>query len=89
MPMAARKPQAEARSRVPDQTCRRPRTPATAAVVAIQVFYLLKLPHNYFGGASFIGNRYLAAFYPAFAFLLVRAPRSSNGIPMASNSPFT
>jgi len=36
---------------------------AAGSVVAI--FYLLWMPENYFGGGTFIGNRYLLAVYPA------------------------
>jgi hypothetical protein len=34
-------------------------------VVASVMFYLLWLPHNYFGGAGFLGNRYFLSIYPA------------------------
>jgi 4-amino-4-deoxy-L-arabinose transferase-like glycosyltransferase len=36
-----------------------------AGAAAIAAFYLLLLPHNYFGGSSAIGNRYFMAAYPA------------------------
>jgi 4-amino-4-deoxy-L-arabinose transferase-like glycosyltransferase len=36
-----------------------------ASVGGIALFYLLLLPHNYFGGGAAIGNRYFLAAYPA------------------------
>ncbi len=35
------------------------------ATAGIALFYLLFLPHNYFGGGAAIGNRYFLAAYPA------------------------
>ncbi len=43
-----------------------------AGPAAIAAFYLLWLPENYFGGATFIGNRY---FLTGYAALLVALPR--------------
>jgi len=40
-----------------------------AAIVAYCVVILLLRPHNYEGGAGFVGNRYFAVIYPAFLFL--------------------
>lgn len=45
-------------------------------VVAIAVFYLLWLPFNYFGGSTFVGNRY---FLTSYAALLVAAPGLPSG----------
>lgn len=42
-----------------------------AGAAAVALFYLVWLPYNYFGGASFLGNRY---FLPAYGALLL-APR--------------
>lgn len=39
------------------------------AIVGYCVVLLLLRPHNYQGGAGFIGNRYFASIYPAFLFL--------------------
>lgn len=40
-----------------------------AAVAVYCLVLLLLRPHNYQGGAGFLGNRYLASIYPAFLFL--------------------
>ena len=53
---------------------RRRRWPLLLALGALQGALLLRLPGNYFGGAAFVGNRYLAAIYPAFAFFLTAVP---------------
>jgi hypothetical protein len=47
-----------------------------AAVAAIAAFYLLWLPENYFGGSTFVGNRY---FLTSYAVLLVAAPGLPSG----------
>jgi hypothetical protein len=39
------------------------------SIVAYCVLMLLIRPHNYQGGAGFLGNRYFASIYPAFLFL--------------------
>jgi hypothetical protein len=43
-----------------------------AGVLGMALFYLLWIPDNFFGGATFVGNRY---FLPAYAALLVALPR--------------
>ncbi len=43
-----------------------------ASAAGAVVFYLVWMPENYFGGATFIGNRY---FLPIYALLLVALPR--------------
>ena len=40
------------------------------------VFYLLWMPENYFGGSTFIGNRYFLMAYPALLAALPRLPRA-------------
>jgi len=40
-----------------------------AAIVGYCLVLLLLRPHNYQGGAGFVGNRYFASIYPAFLFL--------------------
>ncbi len=45
-------------------------------VAAMVCFYLLWLPWNYFGGATFVGNRY---FLTSYAALLVAAPGLPSG----------
>ena len=40
------------------------------AIAAVAGFYLLWMPRNYFGGATFVGNRYFLTAYP----LLMLAP---------------
>jgi hypothetical protein len=47
-----------------------------AGVAAIAVFYLVWLPENYFGGSTFVGNRY---FLTSYAALLVAAPGLPSG----------
>lgn len=46
-----------------------------ASVVGISAFYLLLLPHNYFGGGAAIGNRYFLAAYPALLVAMREPPR--------------
>ncbi|MDH3255816.1 MAG: hypothetical protein OEM62_12535, partial [Acidobacteriota bacterium] len=46
-----------------------------AAVVALAAFYLLWMPRNYFGGATFLGNRYFLTGYV----LLLLAPQRAPG----------
>ncbi len=46
-----------------------------AAVAGIALFYLLFLPHNYFGGGAAIGNRYFLAAYPALLVAQRELPR--------------
>ncbi len=43
-----------------------------AGAAAIALFYVVWLPWNYFGGSTFLGNRY---FLPAYAALLPALPR--------------
>lgn len=45
-----------------------------AAVVALAAFYLVYMPQNYFGGATFLGNRYFLIAYPALVLGLRRLP---------------
>ena len=44
-----------------------------AGLGAIAIFYLVWLPENYFGGSTFVGNRY---FLTSYAALLIAAPVS-------------
>jgi 4-amino-4-deoxy-L-arabinose transferase-like glycosyltransferase len=46
---------------------------ATGAL-ALALFYLLYTPHNYFGGSTFLGNRYFLVAYPALLIALPRLP---------------
>ena len=46
-----------------------------AAAAAVAVFYLIWMPRNYFGGATFIGNRYFLAAYPLLLFAARRPLR--------------
>ncbi len=46
-----------------------------ASVVGISIFYLVLLPHNYFGGGAAIGNRYFLAAYPALLIALRELPK--------------
>ena len=46
-----------------------------ASVVGISAFYLMLLPHNYFGGGAAIGNRYFLAAYPALLIALRELPK--------------
>ena len=39
-----------------------------AGAAALALFYLIWMPRNYFGGATFIGNRYILAAYPLLLF---------------------
>ncbi|MGB6362194.1 MAG: hypothetical protein WBG64_05945 [Thermoanaerobaculia bacterium] len=39
-----------------------------AGAAAVALFYLIWMPRNYFGGATFIGNRYFLAAYPLLLF---------------------
>lgn len=45
-------------------------------VAAIAAFYLIWMPDNYFGGSTFVGNRY---FLTSYAALLVAAPGLPSG----------
>jgi hypothetical protein len=45
-----------------------------AAALAMATFYLLYTPHNYFGGSTFIGNRYFLVAYPALLIGLRELP---------------
>ncbi len=45
-------------------------------VAAIALFYLIWMPWNYFGGSTFVGNRY---FLTSYAALLVAAPGLPSG----------
>ena len=46
-----------------------------AGAAAMALFYLLWMPRNYFGGATFIGNRYILATYPLLLFAARRPLR--------------
>ena len=39
-----------------------------AGAAAVALFYLVWMPRNYFGGATFVGNRYFLAAYPLLLF---------------------
>lgn len=45
-----------------------------AGAAAIVGFYLVWMPHNYFGGSTFLGNRYFLGAYPALLAGLRRLP---------------
>jgi hypothetical protein len=45
-----------------------------AAVAAMGFFYLVWMPDNYFGGSTFVGNRYFLAAYPALLAALSSLP---------------
>lgn len=45
-----------------------------AGVVALTLFYLLYMPNNYFGGSTFLGNRYFLVAYPVLIVGLRRLP---------------
>lgn len=45
-----------------------------ASVLALAAFYLLYMPQNYFGGATFLGNRYFLIAYPALLLAIRRLP---------------
>ncbi len=47
-----------------------------AGAIAIAAFYLIWMPWNYFGGSTFVGNRY---FLTSYAALLVAAPGLPSG----------
>jgi len=48
--------------------------PLLAATGAVVVFYLLWMPENYFGGSTFLGNRYFLVTLPAVLLALRRLP---------------
>ena len=43
-------------------------------VIAIVGFYLIWMPENYFGGSTFVGNRYFLGAFPAMLVALSRVP---------------
>lgn len=45
------------------------------AAVAIALFYLVWQPRNYFGGSSFLGNRYFLSAFPLLLMALPSLPR--------------
>lgn len=49
-----------------------------AGVVAIVGFYLIWMPQNYFGGSTFVGNRYFLGAFPALLVGLTRLPSKRN-----------
>ena len=56
---------------------RRPRASGLAALagfVALALFYLVWMPANFFGGETFLGNRYILAAYPCLLVALSRVP---------------
>lgn len=46
-----------------------------AGAAALAIFYLLWTPRNYFGGGTFLGNRYFLTAYPLLLLALPRLPR--------------
>lgn len=56
----------------------RRRSPAGDAALAgfcgLALFYLVWMPANFFGGETFLGNRYILAAYPCLLVALVRLP---------------
>ncbi len=57
--------------------CRRP-PPASVAALAgfagLALFYLVWMPANFFGGETFLGNRYILGAYPCLLVALPRLP---------------
>lgn len=49
-------------------------TPLLAATAVIAAFYLLWMPDNYFGGSTFLGNRYFLVTLPAVLVAIRRLP---------------
>ena len=49
-------------------------TPLLAATGVIAAFYLLWMPDNYFGGSTFLGNRYFLVTLPAVLVAIQRPP---------------
>lgn len=47
---------------------------ALAGFVGLALFYLVWMPANYFGGETFLGNRYILAAYPCLLVALPRLP---------------
>lgn len=45
-----------------------------AGAAVVLVFFIVWKPVNYFGGATFIGNRYFLSVYPAFLLAMARLP---------------
>ncbi len=45
-----------------------------AGVLTLVLFYLLYMPNNYFGGSTFLGNRYFLVAYPVLSVGLRRLP---------------
>lgn len=45
-----------------------------ATTLALATFYLVYMPNNYFGGSTFIGNRYFLITYPALLIGLKKLP---------------
>ena len=50
--------------------------PLLAGVIAILGFYLVWMPENYFGGSTFVGNRYFLGVFPALLVAAKRLPSS-------------
>jgi hypothetical protein len=51
-----------------------------AGAVALAAFYLIWMPRNYFGGATFIGNRYFLSAYPLLLFAAERPLRRGRSL---------
>jgi hypothetical protein len=47
---------------------------ALAGFAALALFYLVWMPANFFGGETFLGNRYILAAYPCLLVGLSRLP---------------
>ncbi len=47
---------------------------ALAGVAGLALFYLVWMPANFFGGETFLGNRYILAAYPCLLVALPRLP---------------
>ena len=47
---------------------------ALAGFFGLALFYLVWMPANFFGGETFLGNRYILAAYPCLLVALVRLP---------------
>jgi hypothetical protein len=54
------------------------------ALAGYFVFYWVLLPHNFYGGGTSLGNRYVLQVMPAFLFLMQRPPENRWLMPLVS-----
>ncbi|MDX1501488.1 MAG: hypothetical protein R3325_03925 [Thermoanaerobaculia bacterium] len=57
-------------------------TPLLLAAAAMVLFTLVWIPWNYFGGSTFLGNRYFLTVYPVLLFTLPGLPRPERLVPV-------